>query len=358
MSEFYTSTRRVLYCHRPNTSGSFVCSSAWLVSDNVIVALLHKYYPELLQGMGLAAVDTLHLFPETHIVADAVQRAYGKQAAVFKPLGVETKAEYINKYGDAELISHDKFDYDSKIEPYKRALEALGRDILITGRRADQGAARVSLDVWEPANKTLNPLADWSWDAVLTYVDAEGVPYNPAHRYAFRAETDIPATQRHKTEGLPWTRVDLGKPYWQATPEELAGSPPAHTTYVFKSFGDVHSSVPVLPTESERAGRFVRVQNTECGIHTRAAAPGVPHGGKLVDLMVTDPSERASVLTAAIASGKTIDLNERQVCGTSASLLRSRISVASSHFYSLPADHRPVTSSCSSTAASRLSLDS
>ena len=153
---------------------------------------------------------------ETHIVADAVQFKYNKTAAVFKPLGCETKADFLAKFGDAEVLSHDQFDYDSKIEPYKRALEALGREILITGRRADQGAARISLDVWEPSNKALNPLSAWSWDAVLAYVDREGVPYNPAHQYAFRAPAPIPATQRHRSD-LPWKRVDLGKPYWQAS---------------------------------------------------------------------------------------------------------------------------------------------
>lgn len=144
-----------------------------------------------------------------------MQFKYGKPAAVFKPLGCETKADFLAKFGDAEVLSHDQFDYDSKIEPYKRALEALGREILITGRRADQGAARISLDVWEPSNKALNPLSAWSWDAVLAYVDREGVPYNPAHQYAFRAPAPIPATQRHRSD-LPWKRVDLGKPYWQA----------------------------------------------------------------------------------------------------------------------------------------------
>ena len=215
--------RRDVEKHLPGDGKGVVFATAWLVSDNVIVALLHKHFPELLRGMGLAAVDTLHLFPETHVVADAVQFKYGKKAAVFKPVGCETKADFLARFGDAEVLSHDQFDYDSKIEPYKRALEALGRDILITGRRADQGAARISLDIWEPANKALNPLSAWSWDAVLAFVDKEGVPYNPAHQYAFRAQSAIPATQRHRTEGLPWKRVDLGKPYWQVRRQRAAG---------------------------------------------------------------------------------------------------------------------------------------
>ena len=55
--------RRDVEAHLPRDGKGVVFASAWLVSDNVIVALLHKYFPELLRGMGLAAVDTLHLFP-------------------------------------------------------------------------------------------------------------------------------------------------------------------------------------------------------------------------------------------------------------------------------------------------------
>lgn len=50
-------------------------------------------------------------------------------------------------------------------------------------------------------------------------------------------------------------------------------SPPAHV-YVWKSFGDTHTSIPVYAQESERAGRFVGRMQTECGIHTRIAAKG------------------------------------------------------------------------------------
>jgi sulfate adenylyltransferase len=110
---------------------------------------------------------------------------------------------------------------------------------------------------------------------------------------------------------LPWTKVDLGKPFWQATEAELKGSPPAPITYVFKSFGDTHTTVPVEPHESERAGRFVRQSKTECGIHTRTTSAGAPHGGSLVDLMVKDAAQAKALTAAAV---RTIELNERQAC--------------------------------------------
>lgn len=48
----------------------------------------------------------------------------------------------------------------------------------------------------------------------------------------------------------------------------------AEHVYVWKSFGDTHTSIPVYVEESERAGRFVGRMQTECGIHTRIAEKG------------------------------------------------------------------------------------
>ena len=262
--------RRVVDARLPASGRGVVFATAWLATDNVLVALLSRFYPELLNGMGLLAVDTLHLFPETHEVAAAVQDKYGKRAAVFKPAKAATRAEFVAAYGDCEVMNHADFDLASKVEPYTRGLAALGRDILITGRRGDQGDKRISLAEWEEQPRTLNPLAQWRWSDVTGYADAHDVPVNPAHNYVFRAAQPIAATERHKA-GLPWSRVDLFKPFWRASEAELRGSPPAKHVYVFKSFGDVHTSVPVEPHESERAGRFVRTANSECGIHTRAA---------------------------------------------------------------------------------------
>ena len=239
-----------------------------------------------------------------------MQARYGKAAAVFRPAGLETKAAFEARHGAnaAEVMPNADFDLHSKVEPYSRGLAALGRTHLVTGRRMDQAAKRIALDAWEPQAKTLNPLFEWSWADVTAFVDANAVPVNRRHNVVFRAAAPIVDTQRHRADA-PWTRVDLGKPYWRASDAELRGGAPL--AYVSKSFGDTHTSVPVLPHESERAGRFVRHANTECGIHTRAARPGAPHGGKLVDRFVADPARRAALLAAAT---RTHALTERQSC--------------------------------------------
>merc|ERR1719235_345067 len=249
----------------------------------------------------------MHLFDTTFDVAKAVEAKYGKKALWKLVDGVTNREEFNDKYGDCEEMDTADFDFVSKVEPFQRALAECNKDILITGRRMDQAAQRIELDVWEDGKRTLNPMAGWSWSDIIAYVDAHQVPVNRAHNYVFRAQAPIEATSRHLPD-LPWTKVDLGKPFWQASDAELKGSPPAPITYVFKSFGDTHTTVPVEPHESERAGRFVRQAKTECGIHTRTTSAGAPHGGSLQDLMVTDAAEAKKLVSSTV---KTIELNER-----------------------------------------------
>eukprot|EP00933_Yihiella_yeosuensis_P043616 TRINITY_DN384_c0_g1_i3.p1 TRINITY_DN384_c0_g1~~TRINITY_DN384_c0_g1_i3.p1 ORF type:complete len:683 (+),score=195.91 TRINITY_DN384_c0_g1_i3:61-2109(+) len=301
---------RAIEAHLPKDGKKAVFATAWLATDNVFVALMKKHFPEVLDGMNLVAIDTMHLFPATLVCAKQVQEKYGKQALWKMPKDVKTLEEFQATYGDCEELDSADFDFVSKVEPFQRALAECEKDILITGRRMDQAAQRISLDVWEDGKRTLNPMANFSWKDITDYVDKYEVPVNTGHNFAYRCDAPIVNTERH-LPNLPWKKVDLGKPFWRCTDAEIQGSPPATITYVFKSFGDFHTTVPVEPHESERAGRFVRQAKTECGIHTRTTSAGAPHGGSLQDLMVQDAAEAKALASSAV---RTIELNERQAC--------------------------------------------
>jgi len=302
--------RREVELHLPKDGKKVVFATAWLATDNAFVALMHEFFPEMLTGLNLVAIDTLHLFPETLECAKLVQEKYGKAALWKLPKDVSTLDEFEAKYGTAEEMDSADFDFVSKVEPFQRALTECQKDILITGRRMDQAAQRIELAAWEDVKRTLNPMVGFSWSDILDCVDTYGVPINRGHNYAFRCKAPIEATKRHLPD-LPWTKIDLGKPFWKATSEELKGSPAAPVVYVFKSFGDTHTTVPVAPHESERAGRFVRQAKTECGIHTRTTSAGGPHGGDLKNLMVQDVSTAEALVKSAV---RTVALNERQAC--------------------------------------------
>lgn len=302
--------RREVELHLPKDGKKVVFATAWLATDNAFVALMHEFFPEMLTGLNLVAINTLHLFPETLECAKLVQEKYGKAALWKLPKDVSTLDEFEAKYGTAEEMDSADFDFVSKVEPFQRALTECQKDILITGRRMDQAAQRIELAAWEDGKRTLNPMVGFSWSDILDCVDKYGVPINRGHNYAFRCMAPIEATKRHLPD-LPWTKIDLGKPFWKATSEELKGSPAAPLVYVFKSFGDTHTTVPVEPHESERAGRFVRQAKTECGIHTRTTSAGGPHGGDLKNLMVQDVPTAEALVKSAV---RTVALNERQAC--------------------------------------------
>eukprot|EP00128_Syssomonas_multiformis_P003536 Colp12_sorted_trinity150504_noHs@30286 len=284
----------------PLDTSRIVLASAWLVSDNVIVDLFKRFTNIFPVVVG---VDTLHLFPETHNVVSALEAKYNFKARVYKPKGCETYADFVSTYGTHEKLSHADFDGHSKVEPLTRALEEINAAATITGRRCDQGNARTELAIWEDGKKTFNPVAEWSWADITAYVLQYDVPYNSLHRRLSIANEPVRATVR---DSYDFKHVDLPKPYFAYTKEEINAHGP--NVYVWKSFGDTHTSVPVEFHESERAGRFVGRLQTECGIHTRVTRKGMPHGGKLVDLLVTEdksPLSRAS---------HKIHLNERQTC--------------------------------------------
>eukprot|EP01049_Picozoa_sp_SAG25_P003396 SAG25_NODE_194_length_12183_cov_70.943893_16_plen_123_part_00 len=89
-------------------------------------------------------------------------------------------------------------------------MRACGVQVLVTGRRMDQGEKRVDLDLWETDARIFNPLADWSWEEVVEYVATYDVPINAGHNFVFRSDTFIDPVNRHETD-LPWVKSDLGK---------------------------------------------------------------------------------------------------------------------------------------------------
>ena len=134
--------QRDVETYLPANGDRSVFATAWLATDNVFVALMRTHFSKICDGMSLVAVDTLHLFSETHEVAKRVQAKYNKQAKIYFPLDVKTPGEFEAKYGDCEEMDHADFDFVSKVEPFQRALTECNKDILITGRRMDQIVVR------------------------------------------------------------------------------------------------------------------------------------------------------------------------------------------------------------------------
>ncbi len=179
-------------------------------------------------GVRVLTLDTGRLAPETYAVIDAIRERYDLTVDVLFPearaVEVMSREEGVNLFYRS-VEARKRCCAVRKVEPLTRALAGL--DAWITGLRRDQGATRTEvrkaeMDVHHGSMVKINPLADWTWDQVWSYIRAHDVPYNALH--------------------------DLGYP----------------------SIGCAPCTRPVAPGEDLRAGRWWWEQDRahkECGLH-------------------------------------------------------------------------------------------
>jgi phosphoadenosine phosphosulfate reductase len=229
-NEKYTQLDEILTFAHSYFSSKLVQVSSFGPSGMVLLDRFQKL--GLLAQVPVITIDTLHLFPETYEFWNrTIRNRYpNMRLHVYKPDGFDSTQEFDETYGQhLWKLNPDKYAYLTKIEPTERALNDFQASAWITGRRRSQGGERTQMNVFEldPACAAdddyprikINPLATWSYSQVWDYIRVHRVPYNPLH--------------------------DRG----------------------YKSIGDVMSTTTVSPDAPERAGRFVGLNQTECGMH-------------------------------------------------------------------------------------------
>lgn len=173
-------------------------------------------------GTRVFTLDTDFLFPETYALIERIESRYG--VTVERCRAPLTPAEQARELGDALWASRPDLCCNlRKVEPLAAKLAELRG--WITGIRREQaptraGARKIEWDARFGLVK-LNPLADWTWSDVWSYVHEHDLPYNPLH--------------------------DAG----------------------FPSVGCTHCTRAVAPGEDLRAGRWAGMAKTECGLHVK-----------------------------------------------------------------------------------------
>lgn len=204
-------------------------STAFGLTGLVTMDMLAKLQAESPESPAIDTIflDTLYHFKETYDLIDRVKAKFPNLAIhIYRPDGAETTAEFEEKYGEGLYdMAEELYDWIAKVEPQQRAYSDLKVAAVLTGRRRSQGGARDTLSYIEIDNETgivkINPLMDWTFSQVKSYIDENEIPYN--------------------------VLLDQG----------------------YKSVGDWHSTSPVSETEDERAGRWKGRAKTECGIHNK-----------------------------------------------------------------------------------------
>ncbi|MBL9169390.1 MAG: phosphoadenylyl-sulfate reductase [Verrucomicrobiales bacterium] len=171
-------------------------------------------------------VDTNLLFPETYALKRRLEDFFGAPIEGLQP-DLTLKQQEEAQGPELWKRNPDLCCTMRKVMPLQAKLSDL--HCWITGLRRQQSATRseigiVEVYVFDESEGRdivkLNPMANWSRDAVWKYLHEHGIPYNPLHDQGYRSIGCQPCT------------------------EKSAGG------------------------ENERAGRWTGFNKVECGIHT------------------------------------------------------------------------------------------
>lgn len=174
-------------------------------------------------GFPVFTMDTGVLFPETVALHKRLQDFFGYKIERLEPdLTIEQQAEIHG--ADLWTRDPDMCCTMRKVLPLRSKLSEL--DCWITGLRRQQSDTRSNIGIIELYEfdhgrdiAKLNPMANWSREAVWEYLKKHQIPYNPLHDQGYRSIGCLPCTAK-------------------------AGG------------------------ENERGGRWIGFNKVECGIHT------------------------------------------------------------------------------------------
>jgi phosphoadenosine phosphosulfate reductase len=188
-----------------------------------LLDMMHRIDPR----SRVFVLDTGRLPQATHDLIDRVRERYDKEIEVLLPRAEDVqemvRARGVNLFYES-IENRQLCCRLRKVEPLKRHLAGL--DAWVSGLRRDQNVTRadtpkVEIDYIHGGLVKVNPIADWTREQVLAYVEAHNVPINRLH-----------------AEGYP-------------------------------SVGCAPCSRAVRPGEDERSGRWwwEQPETRECGIH-------------------------------------------------------------------------------------------
>lgn len=213
-------TQRVLRCVVDKFRGRVAVISSFGAESAALLVHIADYDA----GIPVFFLDTLRHFPETLAYRETVTQALGLRDVRILP----PQAHALAARDPQDQLA--AFDPDAccalrKVEPLEAVLPDF--DLWITGRKRNQASTRTALPVVEPQDDgsvKLNPLAGWSREQVVTFMEKRQLPQHPL--------------------------VARGYP----------------------SIGCAPCTRSVGEGEDSRAGRWAGLNKTECGIHRPTTA--------------------------------------------------------------------------------------
>lgn len=184
------------------------------------IVLMHMLR-EVIRKPNIFFLDTGLHFEETYQLINRLERALDIKIELIRP-AESVMEQKTNNGPELWQRNPDMCCHLRKVLPLRRQLA--NYDGWLTGLRRDQGATRANTPIVRYVGAydvvKVNPLATWTQEMIWLYIHAHDLPYNTLH-----------------DEGYP-------------------------------SIGCFPCTQPVAIGTAERAGRWMGMNKTECGLHT------------------------------------------------------------------------------------------
>ena len=210
-------------------------SAAGGVDGMVLIDMAWRIDPRI----RVFTLDTGRLPPETYALFEEVREKYGIDVEFEQPDG-EAVSAMMTEHGpnlmyqgvDLRLACCEL----RKVQPLKRKLATL--DAWVAGLRREQwktrkNIAKVELDRDHGGIVKLNPVADWTLDEIWDYVRGHEVPYHELFDHGYTSIGCAPCTR----PVLPGESERAGRWWWEAETDKECG---------------IHCSVGLLGSKSDR----------------------------------------------------------------------------------------------------------
>ncbi len=163
-----------------NENARVCLTSSFQAEDMAVLHLLRQRIPEV----SVLFLDTGYHFSQTYEYRDRMAKEWSLQLVNVLPK--QTVPEQESTFGILNRTDPTRCCQLRKVEPLLGALEPF--DVWFTGLRREQSPTRKNLKKVElhrlPTGKTLwkvSLLADWNWEQVWNYVNANGISHLPQY---------------------------------------------------------------------------------------------------------------------------------------------------------------------------------
>lgn len=175
--------------------GTHVLTSSFGVQSAVSLHMLSR----VSSAIPVVLIDTGYLFPETYQFVDQLVERLDLDLRVYSPQ--ITAAWQEARYGQLWLQGEtalERYNYLNKVEPMSRALQDMSVGTWFAGLRRDQSDSRADIPYvkYDGERYKVHPIADWSGQDVLDYLEEHALPGHPLLEQGYVSVGDVTTTRK------------------------------------------------------------------------------------------------------------------------------------------------------------------